>query len=35
MLGERRFMSLCDVIKKNPFKCDLDHLLGRINFIKL
>ena len=20
--------------KKNPFKCDLDHLLGRINFIK-
>ena len=34
MLGERRFMSLCDVIK-NPFKCDLDHLLGRINFIKL
>ena len=34
MLGERCFMSLCDVIK-NPFKCDLDHLLGRINFIKL
>lgn len=31
MLGERRFMPLFDVIKKNPFKCDLDHLLERIN----
>lgn len=24
-------MPLFDVIKKNPFKCDLDHLLERIN----